>query len=103
MQQVVLAWYAYKLTGSAAFVGLLGFAQLGPVLLLSIVGGLLADLVDRRKWLMGMQAASGALPLAPAFAAPHHPQPPRAVLFFVVMGIGIANALNAPAWSVVLP
>src|SRR5918998_6464224 len=53
MQNVVLTALAYELTDSAAFVGLVVFAQLGPLLLLSIVGGVLADLVDRRKLLMG--------------------------------------------------
>ena len=37
MQNVVLGAFAYKLTGSPVFVSLLGFAQLVPLLLLSIV------------------------------------------------------------------
>ena len=36
MQTLVLGAYAYELTGSSAFVGLLTFAQLGPLLLLSL-------------------------------------------------------------------
>src|SRR5687767_12344797 len=52
MQNVVLAAFAYELTRSASFVGLLIFAQLGPLLLLSIVGGVLADTFDRRKLLI---------------------------------------------------
>ena len=39
MQTVVLGAYAFELTGSSAFVGALAFAQLGPLLLLSILGG----------------------------------------------------------------
>ena len=46
MQNVVLAAYGYELTRSASFVGLLIFAQLGPLLLLSIVGGMLADIAS---------------------------------------------------------
>ena len=47
MQNVILGAYALKLTGSPAFVGLIFFAQLGPLLFLSTTGGLLADTVDR--------------------------------------------------------
>ena len=57
MQNVVLGAYALKLTGSAAYVGLLYFAQLGPLLFLSTLGGLLADVVDRRRFLVGAQLA----------------------------------------------
>ncbi|MEZ5250665.1 MAG: MFS transporter [Ilumatobacteraceae bacterium] len=41
--------------GSASIVGLLVFAQLGPLLLLSIPAGVIADRFDRRRWLIVMQ------------------------------------------------
>src|SRR2546430_16759181 len=49
MQNFTLAAYGWELTHSAGYVGLLGFAQLGPILLLSTVGGVLADAFDRRR------------------------------------------------------
>jgi MFS family permease len=103
MQQVVLGSYAYQLTGSGAFVGLLIFAQLGPLLLLSIVGGYLADAVDRRKLLIGLQAVQGILALVLAAIVATVERPHVASLFVVVLLIGVANALNAPTWSAVLP
>ena len=57
MQNVVLGAYALKLTGSSFYVGLVFFAQLGPLLFLSTLGGLLADIVDRRRFLVGAQLA----------------------------------------------
>ena len=57
MQNVVLGAYALKLTGSSFYVGLVFFAQLGPLLFLSTLGGLLADVVDRRRFLVGAQLA----------------------------------------------
>src|SRR5260370_37788923 len=39
MQNVLLGAYGYTLTHSATYVGLLFFAQLGPLLILSHVGG----------------------------------------------------------------
>ena len=61
MQNVVLGAIAYELTQLAACSsGLIIFAQLGPLLLLSIVGGLLADVVDRKKLLMILTRRAGA-------------------------------------------
>ena len=52
MQNVVLGAYAYDLTHSSTFVGIIIFAQLGPTLVLPMVGGLLADKVDRKRFLI---------------------------------------------------
>ncbi len=52
MQNAVLMGYAFTLTHSATYVGLIVFAQLGPLLLLSLVGGWVADVVDRRMLLI---------------------------------------------------
>src|SRR5258708_34891295 len=51
MQNVLLGAYAFRLTGSATFVGLLAFAQLGPLLFLSPVSGVLAGTLDPRRLL----------------------------------------------------
>jgi len=48
MQNVMLGAYGLALTHSGFYVGLLYFGQLGPLLFLSMIGGLLADRVDRR-------------------------------------------------------
>ena len=52
MQNVLLGAYGYTLTHSATYVGLLFFAQLGPLLVLSNIGGVLADVLDRRRLLL---------------------------------------------------
>ena len=101
MQNVVLPAYVYERTGKASVVGLLVFAQLGPLLVLSIPAGVVADRFDRRRWLIAMQIVqlvfSAALaPLAAADA-------PIWSLFLIAMGVGIGSALNAPAWSAMLP
>ncbi|MFA5775500.1 MAG: MFS transporter, partial [Ilumatobacteraceae bacterium] len=56
MQNVVLPAYIYHRTGRASLVALLIFAQLGPLLVLSIPAGVFADRFDRRKWLVSMQS-----------------------------------------------
>ncbi len=101
MQTVVLGAYAYDLTGSATFVGLLTFANLGPMLLLSLVGGAVADAVDRRRLLIGLQ--SQQLVFSALLAVLVMSDPSRVALFACVTAIGIGNALNAPAWTATLP
>ncbi len=102
MQNVLLGAYALALTGDPSFVGLLVFAQLGPLLFLGPVGGMLADLVDRRRLLLWMQAAQLVLSLGLAALAAT-PSPSRAAIFAVVLAIGVANALAAPALSAIIP
>ena len=101
MQNVVLPAYIYHRTGRASFVGLFIFAQLGPMLLFSIPGGVFADRFDRRKWLIfaqGVQLSFSLLlfPLVARDAAIW-------MIFFAQFGVGVGNALNAPAWSASLP
>ena len=101
MQNVVLPAYVYQRTGKASLVGLLIFAQLGPLLILSIPAGVIADKFDRRRWLVCtqfVQLTFSALlfPLAANDSAIW-------MLFAAQMGVGIGNALNAPAWSASLP
>ena len=101
MQNVVLPLYVLDRTDSASMVGIMVFAQLGPLLFLSIPAGVIADRFDRRKWLIAMQLlqlAFSAL-LAPLAAA----DAPIWAIFLVALGVGMGNALNAPAWSAMLP
>lgn len=101
MQNVVLPAYVYERTGKASVVGLLVFAQLGPLLLLSIPAGVIADRFDRRRWLIAMQIVQMvfSVALAPLVAT----DAPLWSLFLVALGVGVGNALNAPAWSAMLP
>src|SRR5260370_38097988 len=57
MQVVALAWQVYLLTHSAIALGLIGLMQAIPRLLFSLVGGVLADVLDRRKMLMIVNVA----------------------------------------------
>lgn len=52
MQVVALAWQVYLVTHSAVALGLIGLMQAIPRLLFSLVGGVLADVLDRRKMLI---------------------------------------------------
>jgi len=100
IQNVVLPVYVYARTGRASFVALLIFAQLGPILLLSIPGGVIADRVDRKKFLISMQAIQLCCSLMLALFAANNS--PIWMLFRAQLGVGVGNALNIPAWSAML-
>ncbi len=102
MQNVVLGAFAFELTGSPAYVSLVAFAQLGPLLFLSVVGGLLADTFDRRRVLVVAQLVqlAGSLALAGLVAGN---DPSRIGIVAAVLVVGSGNALNAPAWVAMLP
>ncbi|MEJ6001069.1 MFS transporter [Paucibacter soli] len=53
---VAVPWQVYELTRSNAQVGLLGLVQLVPVLLCGLLGGAVADRVDRKRLLLVSEA-----------------------------------------------
>src|SRR5919205_2640996 len=53
---VAIPFQVYVLTHSAALVGLLGVVELGPLVAASLLGGVIADRVDRRTVLLRAQA-----------------------------------------------
>ena len=61
MEFVALGWLVYDLTGSALTLGLTGLAQTAPRIALVMLGGVVADRVDRRWLLILAQAATAAL------------------------------------------
>lgn len=101
IQNVILPAYVYTRTGKASLVGLMIFAQLGPLLFLAIPAGVIADRFDRRKWLIAMQAVQMVCSAIIGFLALGEPS--FGALFAASLGVGIGNALNAPAWTAMLP
>ncbi|MGV3758630.1 MAG: MFS transporter [Actinomycetota bacterium] len=102
MQNVVLGALAYDLTRSPTFVGVLLFAQLGPLLLFSMVGGLLADAFDRRRLLVTVAVTQGILSLALAWVA-RGADPSKTALVGIVFLIGVGQAVYGPTYGALLP
>ncbi len=102
MQNVVLGGLAYTLTKSAVFVGIMTAAQLGPLLVFSMVGGMLADAFDRKKLLMILTVQQACFSVLLAFVTmPDHPN--KVLMVATVFCIGVGNALYAPIFSSVVP
>src|SRR5215831_17134805 len=58
---VVIAWQVFLLTHSAVALGLLGLMQAIPRLVFSLVGGIYADALDRRRLLLAVNAVLAAI------------------------------------------
>jgi MFS family permease len=102
MQNVVLGALAYDLFQSPTFVGVLLFAQLGPLLLFSLVGGMLADAFDRRRLLVTVSLLQGLLSLVLAYVTLDD-SPTKAALVGIVFLIGMGQAVFGPTYSALLP
>src|SRR5256885_14850927 len=75
-----LPYQVYIQTRSPALTGLLGAAELGPLIAMALLGGALADRVDRRRLLLADQVALVAVAATlclPAVAGP----PPLGLLY----------------------
>ncbi|MBT9134274.1 MAG: Enterobactin exporter EntS [Firmicutes bacterium] len=60
MQRASQAWLVLEMTDSAFLLGLIGVMQFLPVMLLSLVAGVVADRVPKRKLILAMQISLGA-------------------------------------------
>ncbi|MFA5176533.1 MAG: MFS transporter [Candidatus Omnitrophota bacterium] len=58
MQQIAVAWLAYRLTNSPLMLGIVGFAGQIPIFLISPFAGVFADRHNRRNMLVATQALS---------------------------------------------
>ena len=57
MQSLAQGWLVWRLTHSTTMLGLVGFCQFAPVLVLGLLGGIAADRYDRHKLVIVTQSA----------------------------------------------
>ncbi len=96
MQGIAESWLVYRLTGSAALLGVAGFASQIPVLFLATIGGSVADRYNRHRILVVTQTASMILPLTLA-ALVFTGRVQVWHVFALAAGLGIVNAFDVPA------
>ncbi|HEV7887784.1 MAG TPA: MFS transporter [Acidimicrobiales bacterium] len=98
---VAVAVNVYDLTNSSLQVGLVSLAQIGPLIVGSILGGAVADAVDRRRLLLWSQVLLGLTSLAlVANAAGPNALWPVYVVTAAAAGI---SGFDRPARSAALP
>ena len=99
---VAVPFQVYALTGSAALVGLVGAAELGPMIVVSLFGGAIADRMDRRRLLLAAQAATlltaGALALL-AFTG----RPPVWLVFILAGALAASGSLDLLSRAAMVP
>ncbi|HTR68295.1 MAG TPA: MFS transporter, partial [Terriglobales bacterium] len=102
MQNVGAGWLMTQLTTSPLMVSLVQAATTLPVFLVILPAGALADLVDRRRFLLITQGwmvlAAAALGILTGF---HHITPWVLLMFTFVLGLGAV--MNDPAWQAITP
>src|SRR5437762_13030167 len=96
MQSVAEAWLVYRLTGSAALLGVAGFASQIPVLCLATVGGTVADRFNRHRILVITQTTSMVLPLILATLV-FTGRVQVWHVFTLAAALGVVNAFDVPA------
>ncbi|MDO9498651.1 MFS transporter [Falsiroseomonas sp.] len=102
MQNTGAGWLMTSLAPSPLMVSLVQVASLLPVFLLALPAGALADIVDRRRYLILAQAwiaASGALLAVLAWTDSLGAWG----LVGLTFCIGIGTAMNSPAWAATTP
>jgi MFS family permease len=95
MQTTAQLWLVYKMTGSAALLGVFGFANQVPILFLASVGGYVGDRYNRHYGVITTQAVS--MVLAFALAALTFAEAIKVwELILVAFLVGIVNAFDVP-------
>jgi predicted MFS family arabinose efflux permease len=99
---VALPFQIYSLTGSTLAVGLLGVAQVVPLMSTSLLGGAISDRVDRRRLLLvtNLLLAGCSLTLALVTRAG---SPPVLLLFVMAALIAGFGAVDQPARTALYP
>jgi MFS family permease len=102
MQSLAANWLVLALTGSATYLGLDAFLQQLPIMLFTLIGGVLADRLDRRRTLLLSQYVQTATAATLAL-----------LVYFDVVAIwhiltlsfiaGCAQAFGGPAYQSLIP
>src|SRR3954471_6545793 len=99
---VALPYQVYVQTKSPLLTGLLGLAELGPLVVMALLGGALADRLDRRKLLLVHQIALVAIALG-LFPPAVMGNPPVAVLYVLGGLLAGAASVQNVARSAIVP
>ena len=104
MQQVALAWLVWQITGSAWWLGLVGFASQVPSFFLGPVAGVVVDRRPRHRillWTQSLAMVQAFVTAALAAFAPTDTPQERLLLALDILGLGaflgLVNAFDLPA------
>jgi MFS family permease len=102
MQKVAQSWLVFDLTNSSFYLGLDDFLGQLPILLFTLLGGVIADRHDRRRLLIGSQF----IQMATAFALAGLVFQNRVHIGHILalsFAAGLAQAFGGPAYQAMVP
>jgi MFS family permease len=102
MQTVALGFVITRNTHDPLWTGAVAAAAFVPVGLLSPLGGVLADRLDRRRWLTATTLAEAAAAAVLAGAAATGHEAPVLLVGLAFAG-GVASAIGFPTYQAILP
>ncbi len=102
MRDVASAWMVTELSSSPAAVALIQTAATLPVFLLAIPAGVLSDILDRRRFLIGVQVLLGAVSGTLLVLAHTQALTVEWLVALTFVG-GIGAALMGPTWQSIVP
>ncbi len=102
MQNVAQGWLVLELSNSAFWLGVTGFAASVPMLVFSLLGGVIADRVDRRRMLIRTQTSMMVFAFIMAgLSYTKVINVPEIVL--LAFATGVAMSLNMPSYQALVP
>jgi MFS family permease len=102
MQNIAQGWLVLQLTNSAFWLGVVGFSSSIPILLFALIGGVIADHVNKRKLLMVTQSAMMTFAFTMATLTWLHHIGVYGIAL-LALGTGIAMSLNTPSYQALVP
>ncbi|TSC87575.1 MAG: major facilitator superfamily protein [Microgenomates group bacterium Gr01-1014_7] len=102
MQIVAVSWQVYEMTGNPASLGLIGVANFVPILLFSLVGGLVADKVDRKKLLIITYSLQTIIAFTLFLLSFTHLINP-ALIYLILVLVSTVQSFSLPGRQAVLP
>lgn len=102
MQALTIGWQLYALTNDPYDLGLIGLAQFGPMVLLTLPAGHLADTLDRRRIISICELIGAATAIALAIATTTGALTRWSVLALVMIAAA-ARAFEFPTMTALLP
>ena len=101
MLSFAIGWELWLRTHDAFALGLVGLAQVTPVILFSLPAGHVADQYNRKRIVLITQCLLSLCSLGLALLSLH--QGPIVLVYICLVGIGLARAFYGPATSTLLP
>ncbi|HWH23953.1 MAG TPA: MFS transporter, partial [Candidatus Limnocylindria bacterium] len=95
MQQVAQAWLVLTLTDDPLALGIVAAAQFGPILLLGLFGGIVADMVSKRSALIATQACASVLGFV-LWALVAGGAIEVWMVYLLALSLGVVNSIDMP-------